>query len=119
MKVLIAGGAGYIGSHCVKIMNEQGYDVVTVDNLSTGHQGAVKGKLYVGDIRDEAFLDDLFKKEKIDAVIHFVQNLWLANQWKTFGIFRQQCLRDFGVIKSDGKSKCQENRLFFQCCRLW
>jgi UDP-glucose 4-epimerase len=71
MKVLIAGGAGYIGSHCVKIMSEQGYDVVTVDNLSTGHQGAVKGKLYVGDIRDEVFLDDLFKKEKIDAVIHF------------------------------------------------
>lgn len=71
MKVLIAGGAGYIGSHCVKIMSEQGYDVVVVDNLSTGHMEAVKGKLYLGDIRDEAFLNGLFEKEKIDAVIHF------------------------------------------------
>lgn len=71
MKVLIAGGAGYIGSHCVKIMSEQGYDVVVVDNLSTGHREAVKEKLYIGDIRDEAFLEDVFEKEKVDAVIHF------------------------------------------------
>ncbi len=71
MKVLIAGGAGYIGSHCVKIMTEQGYDVIVVDNLSTGHREAVKEKLYVGDIRNQAFLDELFQKEKIEAVIHF------------------------------------------------
>lgn len=71
MKVLIAGGAGYIGSHCVKIMSEKGYDVVVLDNLSTGHRAAVKEKLYVGDIRDRAFLDDLFAREKVDAVIHF------------------------------------------------
>lgn len=71
MKVLIAGGAGYIGSHCVKIMSERGYDVVVLDNLSTGHREAVKEKLYVGDIRDEAFLDEVFEKEKVHAVIHF------------------------------------------------
>ncbi|MDD4000122.1 MAG: UDP-glucose 4-epimerase GalE [Bacilli bacterium] len=71
MKVLIAGGAGYIGSHCVKMMAELGIDVVVVDNLSTGHKEAVNEKLYIGDIRNQAFLDEVFQKEKIDAVLHF------------------------------------------------
>ena len=55
--ILVAGGAGYIGSHMVALLVEKGYDVVVVDNLRTGHWQAVKGarKLYVGDLRDAAF----------------------------------------------------------------
>ncbi len=71
MKVLIAGGAGYIGSHCVRMMANLGYEVVVVDNLSTGHRESVREKLYVGDIRDSQFLDEVFQKENIDLVIHF------------------------------------------------
>ena len=71
MKILVAGGAGYIGSHCVKILQEQGYQVVVVDNLSTGHQESVNTKIYIGDIRDQKFLDNIFANEQIDAVIHF------------------------------------------------
>jgi len=55
MKVLIAGGAGYIGSHCVKRMSELGYEVVVVDNLSTGHRASIKSPFYLGDIRDAFF----------------------------------------------------------------
>ncbi len=55
MSILVVGGAGYIGSHMVKRLVEQNRDVVVVDNLSTGHRGAVdKGvKFYEGDIRDQ------------------------------------------------------------------
>lgn len=70
--VLVAGGAGYIGSHMVAELGEQGYEVVVVDNLCTGHRDAVKyGKLYVGDVRDEAFLSQVFEENPIDGVINF------------------------------------------------
>lgn len=73
MTVLVLGGAGYIGSHTVYELIDSGEDVVIADNLLTGHIEAVhpKARFYKGDIRDENFLDELFKKEKIDSVIHF------------------------------------------------
>jgi UDP-glucose 4-epimerase len=72
MKIFIIGGAGYIGSHMVKIAHKAGHDVVTVDNLSTGHQDAVLfGEFELCDILDTAKLDKLFKKYKPDAVMHF------------------------------------------------
>ncbi len=76
MKVLVLGGAGYIGSHTVYELIERGYDVVVADNLQSGHIEAVHtdAKFYNGDIRDKAFLDNLFKNENIDAVIHFAAN---------------------------------------------
>lgn len=73
MTVLVLGGAGYIGSHTVYELIDNGTDVVIIDNFATGHIQAVhpKARLYKGDIRDRAFLDSVFEKEKIDAVIHF------------------------------------------------
>ncbi|MFI3250303.1 MAG: UDP-glucose 4-epimerase GalE [Eubacteriales bacterium] len=71
-QILVAGGAGYIGSHMVALLVEEGYEVVVVDNLSTGHAQAVKGAtLRVGDIRDGAFLDGVFREFSIDGVINF------------------------------------------------
>ena len=73
MSILVAGGAGYIGSHtCVELL-EAGYDVVVVDNLSTGHREAVheKAKFYAGDIGDYKFISNVLKEENIDGVIHF------------------------------------------------
>ena len=70
--ILVAGGAGYIGSHMVALLVERGYDVVVVDNLCTGHKEAVKGaRLCVGDVRDRVFLDKVFTDHKIDGVINF------------------------------------------------
>jgi len=74
MKVLVLGGAGYIGSHTVYALIESGEEVVIIDNLLTGYEAAVhpKAAFYQGDIRDRAFLDSVFEKEtNIDAVIHF------------------------------------------------
>ena len=73
-KILVTGGAGYIGSHTVYYLIEKGYSVVVVDNLSTGHRWAIhpRAVFYQGDIRDESFLNEVFCKEpEIRAVIHF------------------------------------------------
>jgi UDP-glucose 4-epimerase len=71
-RVLVTGGAGYIGSHVVKALGEQGFDVLTCDNLSKGHRDAVlHGRLAVGDLADAAFLDDLLAEFRPQAVMHF------------------------------------------------
>ncbi|MFP7171638.1 UDP-glucose 4-epimerase GalE [Terribacillus sp. 7520-G] len=73
MKVLVTGGAGYIGSHAVARLLEKGHEPVIIDNVMTGHLAAVNkdAVFYEGDLRDAAFLDDVFAKEKVDAVVHF------------------------------------------------
>jgi UDP-glucose 4-epimerase len=75
MAIMVTGGAGYIGSHTVAELLARGEDVVVVDNLYQGHKDAVLGgKLYVGDLRDAAFMDTVFGENKIDAIIHFAAN---------------------------------------------
>lgn len=72
MAVLVTGGAGYIGSHTVAELLDRGEEVVVADSLETGHADAVLGgALHVGDIRDKAFLEGVFRQHKFDAVIHF------------------------------------------------
>nr|WP_300004357.1 UDP-glucose 4-epimerase GalE [Tissierella sp.] len=76
MAIMVCGGAGYIGSHCVYKLIERGEKVVVVDNLETGNEEAIhkEAVFYKGDIRDAEFIDSVFRKEKIDAVIHFAAN---------------------------------------------
>src|SRR5690625_756178 len=76
MSVLVLGGAGYIGSHAVYQLIDQGENVVVIDNLQTGHKEAVHPKaiFYEGDIRNIDFLRKVFEKENINAVIHFAAN---------------------------------------------
>ena len=72
MKLFIVGGAGYIGSHMVKLAHLEGNEVITLDNLSTGHRDAVLyGEFEYCDIQDSNRLNELFKKHKPDAVMHF------------------------------------------------
>lgn len=73
MSVLVCGGAGYIGSHCVKMLCDLGEDVVVIDNLSTGYLEAIdkRATIYLGDIKDELLLSTIFKQHNINEVIHF------------------------------------------------
>lgn len=70
--VLVAGGAGYIGSHVCKMLTRKGYNVIIYDNLSHGYEFLAKyGKFILGDIGDKRQLDLVFKNYKIDVVMHF------------------------------------------------
>ena len=73
MKLLVLGGAGYIGSHTATELLDNGHEVVIADNLVTGYREAIpeKATFYQGDLRDKDFLVDLLTEEKVDAVIHF------------------------------------------------
>ena len=76
MKILVCGGAGYIGSHVVRALLDKQYEVVVLDNLSTGHREAVPKNVALesGDIRDTQFLADVFKSHDIGCVMHFCAN---------------------------------------------
>lgn len=73
MNILVTGGAGYIGSFMTKKLIEEGHNVLVVDSLKRGHKEAVhnQAKLETGKIQDEAFINRVFKENKIESVIHF------------------------------------------------
>ncbi|MCF6410003.1 UDP-glucose 4-epimerase GalE [Pseudalkalibacillus salsuginis] len=73
MAVLVCGGAGYIGSHAVAQLLDRNQEVIVIDNLQKGHRPAILegAAFYRGDLRDQSFLDGVFKENEIDAVIHF------------------------------------------------
>ncbi|OOZ38578.1 UDP-glucose 4-epimerase GalE [Solemya pervernicosa gill symbiont] len=72
MKVLVVGGAGYIGSHMVKMLLAASHQVVTLDNLCNGHRDAVVGGEFVeGDLGDRGLLDTLMNQHSFDCVVHF------------------------------------------------
>lgn len=75
-RVLVTGGAGYIGSHIVRQLGEAGHHVTVYDNLSSGHPEAVLyGELVQGELSDSARLGALFEKGEFDAVIHFAASI--------------------------------------------
>ena len=83
LRLLVVGGAGYIGSHMVKHLLQRGCDVVTFDNLSTGHRDAVLGGEFVlGDLADRAALDALFSQYQFDAVFHFASFIQVGESVK-------------------------------------
>ena len=72
MRVLVTGGAGYIGSHTVRELVVRGHDVVVLDTLELGSKQAVgNAKLYQGSVTDDVLLNSIFTQEKPEAVIHF------------------------------------------------
>ncbi|WP_081678710.1 NAD-dependent epimerase/dehydratase family protein [Desulfocurvibacter africanus] len=76
-KILVTGGAGYIGSHTSLALTQAGYEVVVADNLSTGVREAVLPpvRLVEGDLRDAGFMRDLLRRERVEEVIHFAASI--------------------------------------------
>ncbi|MDP1512515.1 UDP-glucose 4-epimerase GalE [Paenibacillus sp. CMAA1739] len=110
MAILVTGGAGYIGSHTVAELLDLGEEVVVLDNLQTGHKGALLGgKLYEGDLRDKELLSKLFSENNIDAVIHFAANSLVGESMQNPGKYYDnnvfgtlsllEAMKDAGVSK--------------------
>ena len=76
-KILVAGGAGYIGSHMVRVLIEAGLDPVVIDNLSTGYRDFVPGKVpfYEADLRESGVFSELIKTHHISGVIYFASHI--------------------------------------------
>ena len=115
-RVLVVGGAGYIGSICARALLDAGVDVETYDDLSTGHAEAVSGPLHVGDIRDRGRLGPLLKEGRFDAVLHFAAKSLVGesvshplryydvNTGGTATLL--QCMQDAGVERLVFSSTC-------------
>lgn len=86
--VLVVGGAGYIGAHMVRCLQEAGRDVIVLDNLSAGIRDSVKNcELIVGDAGDSALLDKLFETNNINCVMHFASFIQVGESVSNPGIY--------------------------------
>lgn len=82
MRILVAGGAGYIGSHTVKLLLKEGFDVTVLDNFSTGRRELLTGgELVEGDLSDRPALRAAFAERKIDAVMHFASLIQVGESY--------------------------------------
>ena len=72
MRILVTGGAGYVGSHTASLLCKEGYEIIILDDLSTGHKWALKGEEFIeGSLLDESLLNNVFKERNINKVMHF------------------------------------------------
>jgi UDP-arabinose 4-epimerase len=79
MNILVTGGAGYIGSHTAKVLAARGHTPIVIDNLTYGHEWAVKwGPFERGDLGDPEFVKSVFERHRIEAVIHFAANAYVG-----------------------------------------
>ena len=118
MNVLVIGGAGYIGSHCIKQLQLSGHRPVVLDNLILGHRGAVAPEVtfYEYDLGDRPQVVRILKEEKIDLVMHFAAFAWVGesvqeplkyyenNLGKTITLL--QAMKDAGVNRFVFSSTC-------------
>jgi UDP-glucose 4-epimerase len=77
--ILVTGGAGYIGSHTVKLLKDNFFDIIILDNLSTGHKEFIQNCNFINcDLSNKLLLNDIFKQYKIDTVIHFAASAYVG-----------------------------------------
>ncbi|MEI7547886.1 MAG: UDP-glucose 4-epimerase GalE [Actinomycetota bacterium] len=120
MTVLVTGGAGYIGSHTVRMLRDRGHDVVVLDSLEYGHRAALLGaELVVGNIRDRALVTELCRSHGVTQVVHFAaykavgesmeqpERYWLNNVAGSVDLF--EAVLAAGVQQLVFSSSCSVN----------
>lgn len=113
MKILITGGAGYIGSHVVKALGEAGYEVLTYDNLSTGNKWSVLyGELIVADLSDKETLKKTIVKFKPDAIMHFAASIVVPESVRLpLKYYRNNTINTLNLL--DVMLQCEVKKLIF------
>ncbi|MDP2168063.1 MAG: UDP-glucose 4-epimerase GalE [Thermodesulfovibrionales bacterium] len=107
MKVLVTGGAGYIGSHVVRALGEKGYDVLTYDNLSAGHRQAVlSGRLVTADLADKNAVGKVFSDFRPDAVMHFAASIEVGESVREpLKYYRNNTANTLNLLEAMAESK--------------
>src|SRR5207302_1449361 len=118
MKILVVGGAGYIGSVCAELLLDEGHSVAIFDNLSEGHRAALdpRAEFFEGDLQDRQSIEKALRKQKPDAVMHFAANALVGesmqNPSKYFrnnianGLNLLDAMLSAGVVKIVFSSTC-------------
>ena len=101
MRLLVTGGAGYVGSHVAQCLTAAGHEVVVYDNLSTGHRWAVgDAELVVGDVADVDMLDTLCCERHFDAILHFAAHIWVGESVRLPAkYYRNNVMNAFGLFE--------------------
>jgi UDP-arabinose 4-epimerase len=110
MNVLVTGGAGYVGSHVCKALSRAGCQPVTLDNLTTGHEWAVRwGPLIHGGLENKRLLHAVFRRHRIDVVIHFAACAYVGESMRNPALYFQNntvnTLNLLDVMREEGASK--------------
>src|SRR5579862_4587027 len=102
MRILVTGGAGYIGSHAVKLFLARGHEVWVYDNLCFGHRKAVPAeRLIVGDLHETHRLDQLLVESRIEAVVHFAAFAFVGESVKDPAkYYRNNLIGTLGLMES-------------------
>lgn len=114
MKILVTGGAGYIGSFMVEKLLLENHEVIVVDSLERGHKESVdqKATLLVGNLQDKDFITQIFSKEQFDAVIHFAGYIAMGESMENPGLyFENNTLVSLNILKGMVQNKI--NKLIF------
>lgn len=114
MKILVTGGAGYIGSFMTRSLLERGDKVVVVDSLERGHKSAIdlRANIILGDLLDKKFITKVLKKEKVDGVIHFAGYISMGESMKNPGLYFEKNIQA-SVNVADAMVKTDTNHLIF------
>lgn len=120
MKLLLTGGAGYIGSITNTFLRDQGHETVVFDNMSNGHKEAIgKTRLIIGDLQNKNDIETVFQNEQFDAVIHFAA-LALAGESmdKPYEYYTNNILGGLNLLESMRKGNCK-NIIFSSTCAVY
>jgi UDP-glucose 4-epimerase len=118
--ILVTGGAGYVGSHCVRALVELGYEVVVLDNLSQGRRDAVLSQHFVeGDLLDTEALKRTFAAYPIDVVLHFAGLICVGESMRARTLLRAQRGWDDQPPSRDGRAGCEEADLLVERGSVW
>ncbi len=107
--VLVVGGAGYIGSHTVRLLAQRGVPVAVLDNLSTGHRAAIDVPLEQVDLADQAGLDELFGRLKPRSVIHFAAKCYVGESVEKPALYyRENVFNTWNLLEAMRANGCRE-----------